>query len=382
MSEGVNGKSFADLLAFSLIHDAGFSPISGGGCLVKRDLGAVSFAMVMCVVSNGDTHDIIVNNINNSLDRIQNFVHLSGNSHSAMMNIIYVFENYADFSPFLADTFRSKQAQMDESGILADIVIYDMFPGIFTTVSGRKVHKTIRDSLEETRAYTAMDSYSMKRVLEEKRTQRKTVYKQLRPVRHKNPISPTLILIGVNVAIFILDLILSVRYGYKPLEVFGIQNTTLIMQGDVWRLFTSMFLHADIAHLAGNMLSLLYLGGVVRKYYTDIEYMIIYLCSGLFGSILSFFFLTKTFSLGASGAIMGLGGVLIYRMFFGAHAKSFRQAGNYLVLAFMVVYNLFYGLIQPGVDNYGHFGGFAAGFLIAMLMYKIRKRHINSKETS
>jgi len=382
MSEGANSKSFADLLAFSLIHDSGFSPVAGGGCLAKRDLGAVSFAMVMCVIANGDSPDKIINNINNSLSRVRSFAQQGSNNHSATMSIIYVFDNYADFSPFLAPVLRERQKEMDQQGLLVDLIVYDLFPGIFTTISGRKVHKTVRDTLEDVRPYAGMDTYTRAQVLEQKRQQRKTVYQQLRPIRHTNPFNPVWILIIINVSIFILDIILSARYGYKPLEAFGIQNTTLIIEGDVWRLFTSMFLHADIAHLAGNMIALLYLGGVVRRYYTDLEFMIIYLCSGLFGSILSFFFLTNSFSLGASGAIMGLGGVLIYRMFFGAHAKSFRQTGNYLMLAFMVVYNLFYGLIQTGIDNYGHFGGFGAGFFIAFLMYKIRKHHINSKEAS
>ena len=382
MSEGANGKSFADLLAFSLIHESGFSPVAGGGCLAKRDLGAVSFAMVMCVVAGGDSSDKIINNINNSLDRVVNFAQQGSNSHSAMMSIIYVFENYANFSPFLAPVLRSRQAEMDEQGLIVDLIVYDMLSGIFTTVSGRKVHKSVRDTLEDAKPYAGMDMYTRTQVLEKKRQQRKTVYEQLRTVRHTNPLSPVWVLIIINISIFILDMILSASYGYKPLEAFGIQNTTLIIEGDVWRLFTSMFLHADITHLAGNMIALWYLGKVVRRYYTDIEFMIIYLASGLFGSFLSFLFLRQSFSLGASGAIMGLGGVLIYRMFFGAHSKSFRQAGNYLMLAFMVVYNLLYGLIQTGIDNYGHFGGFGAGFFIAFIMYKIRKSHINSKEAS
>ena len=374
MSEGANSKSFADCLAFTLIHDSGFSPAPGGGGLVKRDLGASSYVMVMCVVSNGSTQEQVINNINNSLLRVKNIAHQDGARHSVMMSIIYVFENYADFSPYLAPVFRQVQEEMDKNGMLVDLIIYDMQPGIYVTVSGRKPDKNIRQALEESKQFVGMDYYTRSQILEGKRQQRRTVYEQLRPVRHKNPINPVIVLIVINVAIFILDLILETKFGYKPFRYHGIQNSTLILDGDVWRLFTAMFLHADIGHLAGNMISLLYLGFVVRRYYTDIEFMIIYLLSGLFGSFLSFLFMTNSFSLGASGAIMGLGGVLIYRMFFGKHAKSFRQAGNYLILAFMVLYNLFYGLTQTGIDNYGHFGGFAAGFLIALIINTIRLR--------
>lgn len=382
MSEGANCKSFADSLAFTLIHDAGFSPIPGGGGLIKRDLGAMSYAMVMCVVAGESPQEQIIGNINNSIQRAKSIVSCESMRRSALMSVIYVFEDYSCFSSFLAPVFRNRQKEMDDNGLLIDLIIYDMQPGIYATASGRKPDKNIRYVLEESKQLADMDYYTRSHVLEEKKQRRRVVYQQLRPIRHTNPINPVWALIAINVAIFILDLIFSAKYGYKPLQFYGIQNTTLILEGDVWRLFTAMFLHADIAHLAGNMISLLYLGGVVRKYYTDVEFMIIYLISGLFGSFLSFLFLTESFSLGASGAIMGLGGVLIYRMFFGKYARSFRQAGNYLMLAFMVVYNLFYGLMRTGIDNYGHFGGFAAGFFIAFITYKIRNSHINSKRKS
>lgn len=81
-----------------------------------------------------------------------------------------------------------------------------------------------------------------------------------------------------------------------------------------------------------------------------------------------------TRSLGASGAIMGLGGVLIYRMFFGKSARAFRYAGSYFIIAFMVIYNLFYGLFAENVNNYAHFSGFLTGFFLAMLFEKLRQR--------
>ena len=134
-----------------------------------------------------------------------------------------------------------------------------------------------------------------------------------------------------------------------------------------------MFLHADITHLSGNMFSLYYLGTIIRRYYSDSEFWLIYLISGLAGNLLSFFF-TDYLSLGASGAIMGLGGVLIYRMFFDREAKRFRHMGNYLMFGFMVLFNLFYGIFsEANIDNYGHFGGFFAGLLLAWLLYRAKK---------
>lgn len=71
---------------------------------------------------------------------------------------------------------------------------------------------------------------------------------------------------------------------------------------------------------------------------------------------------------------MGLGGVLIYRMFFGKSARAFRYAGSYFIIAFMVIYNLFYGLFAENVNNYAHFSGFLTGFFLAMLFEKLRQR--------
>jgi membrane associated rhomboid family serine protease len=68
-------------------------------------------------------------------------------------------------------------------------------------------------------------------------------------------------------------------------------------------------------------------------------------------------------------------------MFFGKYAKSFRMAGNYAVVAIMVVFNLFYGVfaVYENIDNFGHFGGFFGGFVMAWLIYLIRKKQSDKK---
>ena len=163
--------------------------------------------------------------------------------------------------------------------------------------------------------------------------------------------------------------------GYKPIEFFGIHYNDAVLEGEWWRLITSIFLHADFSHLLGNMLMLCYLSSILNNFYSDLEYWIVYMTSGLAGSLLTLLFMDgATRSLGASGAIMGLGGVLIYRMFFGKSARAFRYAGSYFIIAFMVIYNLFYGLFAENVNNYAHFSGFLTGFFLAMLFEKLRQR--------
>ncbi len=181
------------------------------------------------------------------------------------------------------------------------------------------------------------------------------------------------VLIAMNVLVFIAGFLSQATLGVDVPFAYGVQSNELIAEGQYWRLFTAMFLHADIYHLGGNMLSLLYLGMVVSRYFSKREVLSIYLVSGLVGNLLSLVFLPKTLlSLGASGAVMGLGGVLIYMLMFSKNRRAFRSTGNFFSLAIMVFFNLIYGVIRTGsnINNFAHFGGFIAGFIMAFIIEK------------
>ena len=99
--------------------------------------------------------------------------------------------------------------------------------------------------------------------------------------------------------------------------------------------------------------------------------------SGLVGNLLSLAFLPdNVLSLGASGAVMGIGGVLIYMLAFSKNRREFRSMGNFFSLGIMVVYNLVYGVLMTGsnINNFAHFGGFVAGFLIALMIERMLDR--------
>ena len=138
---------------------------------------------------------------------------------------------------------------------------------------------------------------------------------------------------------------------------------------------TSMFLHADVGHLAGNMLMLVFLNRILKNFYTYAQYWIIYLLSGITGSLFTLLMGPNVLSLGASGAVMGLGGALFYRMFFGKNAKYFRHIGSAATIVIMVVYNLIYGLSDSSVNNYAHFSGFAAGFIVALIIQILKSKN-------
>ena len=92
---------------------------------------------------------------------------------------------------------------------------------------------------------------------------------------------------------------------------YGAKFNPLIIEGQYWRFFSAMFLHIGFLHLAMNSFALLYLGGDVERMYGTVRFGIIYLIAGLFGSVSSFAF-NEQIAAGASGAIFGCFGALLY----------------------------------------------------------------------
>ncbi|WP_244504230.1 rhomboid family intramembrane serine protease [Salibacterium halotolerans] len=146
---------------------------------------------------------------------------------------------------------------------------------------------------------------------------------------------------------------------------FGAKYNPALLEGEWWRLFTSMFLHIGVFHLVMNSLALFYIGGAVERMYGTLRFLIIYLTAGIFGSLASFTF-NEQVSAGASGAIFGCFGALLY---FGLihRALFFRTMG--LNVLFILGINLVFGFVVPAVDNGAHIGGLAGGFLASALVH-------------
>jgi rhomboid protease GluP len=182
----------------------------------------------------------------------------------------------------------------------------------------------------------------------------------------------TRILLGCNIAVFILMMV----YGFlvyndwngtqngRVLLTFGAKVNPLIAQGEVWRLFTAMFIHIGIFHLLFNLYALNALGPLIEGFFGYRRFLFIYVIGGLWGSVASYAF-SDALSAGASGAIFGLVGAatvyfLRYRENFGARGKAIVQ--NMFVV---IGINLVFGLSMPGIDNWGHIGGLLGGAVVA-----------------
>lgn len=184
----------------------------------------------------------------------------------------------------------------------------------------------------------------------------------------------TIILIAVNVAVFFM---LSL-FGDTEDAVFMMQHGAMysdfvIQDHEYYRLFTCLFLHFGIEHLLNNMVILGALGWNLELQTGKIRFLLIYFGSGLFGNVVSLIFhgavQEYTVSAGASGAIFGLMGALLW-VVIANHGRLGRLSGRGMLV--MVALSLYFGLSSSGVDNYAHIGGLVCGFLLALILYRKR----------
>lgn len=181
----------------------------------------------------------------------------------------------------------------------------------------------------------------------------------------RKPIT-TFVLIGISVAVFILQTIIEAFSGYDLLFLYGGKINNLIKAGQIWRLITPVLLHGSILHIAMNMYALYILGRRTERFYGHGRFLLLYLISAFAGNVLSFV-LTPAPSLGASTAIFGLfsaEGIFILqnRKLFGP--AQTRQAMMNLGIVLMI--NMAYGF-APGsnIDIMGHIGGLLGGIFFA-----------------
>ncbi|MGG4000095.1 rhomboid family intramembrane serine protease [Anoxybacillus kestanbolensis] len=151
---------------------------------------------------------------------------------------------------------------------------------------------------------------------------------------------------------------------------YGAKFNPLILQGEWWRFFTPIVLHIGFLHLFMNTFALYYLGSLVEKLYGSFRFLFIYLFAGFAGSLASFLF-SSSVSAGASGAIFGCFGALLY---FGKAKPHifFRTIGMNVITVIGI--NLAFGLVVPNIDNAGHIGGLIGGFLAASIVHFPKER--------
>lgn len=183
-------------------------------------------------------------------------------------------------------------------------------------------------------------------------------------------------LIAINVLIFLLMIAIDPTISTKTLVKFGSKVNFLIIEGQFYRLFTPIFIHLSFYHIGFNSLALYILGRDIEVIFGKKRFIYLYLMSGIISSLASFL-LNNSISAGASGAIFGLLGAHIFLFF--SYKEIYKRIYGYSFLVLIGI-NIFYGIVQPNIDNIGHIGGLVGGVLIAFLL-DIKQKKVDLKRT-
>ncbi len=185
------------------------------------------------------------------------------------------------------------------------------------------------------------------------------------------------VLSAICIALYVIALLLDISAIAQPRGLFGLlapsgealfrlgmTGAFAMTQGHWWTLVTAIYLHGGILHIFFNLIWLRNLGYITEELFGRSRAFTIFTISGIIGYLVSNL-LGVTATIGASGSIFGLLGALIYygRRRGGAFgAQVYRQVGVWALMAFA------FGFMFPNVNNFAHAGGFAGGYLTAMLI--------------
>lgn len=185
------------------------------------------------------------------------------------------------------------------------------------------------------------------------------------PTRHSYGLA---VLLDVNIAVFAVMVFAGlgfIAFDTQDLIVWGGNYDPALMQGEVYRLVTSQFVHGGLMHLLNNMYGLLVAGIFLGTILPNWRLIFCYLITGLGGNITGAALHPNTVAVGASGAILGLWGVLValavlkdQRIVAGQKKAILTNGMTFTALTIAM------GSFTPGIDNAAHIGGFATGLMV------------------
>ena len=171
---------------------------------------------------------------------------------------------------------------------------------------------------------------------------------------------------------------LSILWGLSGVSQFrlgmSIPLPYLLLTNEWWRVVTAMFLHGGLIHIGFNMMALLQFGPAIEELYGSARYLFIYVFTGAFGFLVSSRF--GNFSLGASGALLGLVGVML-AVTTKRGGSPMRELRSRLVSSVVILFAL--GFMGMGMDNYAHGAGLAAGFILGKFFADRQPANVNER---
>jgi membrane associated rhomboid family serine protease len=170
--------------------------------------------------------------------------------------------------------------------------------------------------------------------------------------------SVTKVLVAINVAVYLLGLVPSIG---RWIDIWGSMSVPLvILDHQYWRMFTSLFVHAGILHIAFNMWALWVVGGFMEAAVGRFKFLLLYFISGFAGSVLVLVTLSPSPVVGASGAIFGVFGALAVHAYFN-RGRDFQSSSFLRQILFIIVLNLVFTFSFGGISWQAHIGGLVGG---------------------
>ena len=178
------------------------------------------------------------------------------------------------------------------------------------------------------------------------------------------------LLIALNVLFFLyLEITGSSEDAYFMYTKGAMFAPAVLEDGEYYRLLTAMFMHFGIRHIMNNMLVLFVIGDNLERALGHVKYLIFYLLCGIgsnWVSMMAHSTDTMTVSAGASGAIFGVVGGLLYVV---TANKGRLEDLSTRQLVIMIFFSLYLGYTSTGVDNIAHLSGLVIGFVLAIILY-------------
>ncbi len=179
-------------------------------------------------------------------------------------------------------------------------------------------------------------------------------------------------IIAANIVYFVILVVTGGSTNTANLiRMGGLTAYGVLQEHKIYLLLTSMFMHAGISHLFNNMLVLFFLGDNMERALGRTRYLLFYLACGIGSGIASLIWYgilgQDVVSIGASGAIFGVVGGLLYVVIANRGRLEDLSTAR---LALLIGFTLYHGLMSAGVNNAAHIGGILVGFVLAKFLYK------------
>lgn len=193
----------------------------------------------------------------------------------------------------------------------------------------------------------------------------------------RGPNKATAILLLLNIAVFVIMIFAGLNIvspSPKELLEIGGNRRFEVMNGEYWRLFTSIFIHGGLMHLFMNLYGLGLGASLLEGILGRTQLVISFIVCGILASIASIYWHENTVSVGASGAIFGLYGLVLAFTVFKIYPTHMRGM-TWMLLGLYAGVSLLFGF-SGGIDNAAHFGGLISGFILGGILILTQREQL------